>query len=186
MWYLCSLECAGVIQKLTVPELNGLVLSNSNTHVPVSVTWSILFLAFQFTKGKLVGDTFQCIQMCSFSLAIEPDISLYNVARRGLPVLCTTACYLPSLKPVTICTPGSGRSKLEVSVLLKDTTGDPHLVRTYDLGIMSLELCVSCDYKLSWNDAYTHARFQFLRHILKSVINGNESLQIKKKFKEST
>ena len=42
MWYLHSLECAGVIQKFTLPELkNGVVLSN--THVPVSGTWSILF-----------------------------------------------------------------------------------------------------------------------------------------------
>ena len=42
MWYLRSLERAGVIQKLTILERkNGLVLSN--THVPVSGTWSILF-----------------------------------------------------------------------------------------------------------------------------------------------
>ena len=43
MWYLRSLEPAGVIQKLTILERkNGLVLSN--TRVPVSGTWSILFL----------------------------------------------------------------------------------------------------------------------------------------------
>ena len=42
MWYLRSLGCAGVIQKLTILEhKNGLVLSN--TRVPVSGTWSILF-----------------------------------------------------------------------------------------------------------------------------------------------
>ena len=42
MWYLRSLEHAGVIQKLTILEhKNGLVLSN--THVPVSGTWSIHF-----------------------------------------------------------------------------------------------------------------------------------------------
>ena len=42
MWYLHSLECAGVIQKLTILEhKNGLVLSN--TRVPVSGTSSILF-----------------------------------------------------------------------------------------------------------------------------------------------
>ena len=42
MWYLHSLERAGVIQKLTILEhKNGLVLSN--TCVPVSGTWSILF-----------------------------------------------------------------------------------------------------------------------------------------------
>ena len=43
MWYLCPLERAGVIQKLTILERkNGLVLAN--TRVPVSGTWSILFL----------------------------------------------------------------------------------------------------------------------------------------------
>ena len=42
MWYLCSLECASVIQKLTILEYkSGLVLSNAR--VPVSGTWSILF-----------------------------------------------------------------------------------------------------------------------------------------------
>ena len=42
MWYLHSLEHASVIQKLTILEhKNGLVLSN--TCVPVSGTWSILF-----------------------------------------------------------------------------------------------------------------------------------------------
>ena len=42
MWYLRSLEHASVIQKLTILEYkNGLVLSN--TCVPVSGTWSILF-----------------------------------------------------------------------------------------------------------------------------------------------
>ena len=42
MWYLHSLERAGVIQKLTILECkNGLVLSN--TRVPVSGTRSILF-----------------------------------------------------------------------------------------------------------------------------------------------
>ena len=42
MWYLCCLEHAGVIQKLTILDhKNGLVLSN--TRVPVSGTWTILF-----------------------------------------------------------------------------------------------------------------------------------------------
>ena len=42
MWYLRSLERASVIQKLTILERkNCLVLSN--TRVPVSGTWSILF-----------------------------------------------------------------------------------------------------------------------------------------------
>ena len=44
MWSLRSLEHAGVIQKLTILEhKNGLELSN--TRVPVSGTWSILFSA---------------------------------------------------------------------------------------------------------------------------------------------
>ena len=42
MWYLHSLERAGAIQKLKIlGRRNGLVLSN--TRVPVSGTWSILF-----------------------------------------------------------------------------------------------------------------------------------------------
>ena len=46
MWYLRSLERAGVIQKLTILERKyGPVLSN--TRVPVSGTWSILFPIFQ-------------------------------------------------------------------------------------------------------------------------------------------
>ena len=45
MWYLCSLDRAGGIQKQTILEhQNGLVLSN--TRVPVSGTWSILFPNF--------------------------------------------------------------------------------------------------------------------------------------------
>ena len=44
-WYLHSLECASVIQKLTILEhKNDLVLSS--TRVPVSGTWSILFPKF--------------------------------------------------------------------------------------------------------------------------------------------
>ena len=46
MWSLRSLEHASVIQKLTILEhKNGLVLSN--TRVPVSGTWSILFPTFE-------------------------------------------------------------------------------------------------------------------------------------------
>ena len=48
MWYLHSLERSGVSQKLTILERkNDLVLSN--TRVPVSGTWSILFPSVQFT-----------------------------------------------------------------------------------------------------------------------------------------
>ena len=53
MWYLRSLDCAGVIQKLTILEYkNGLVLSN--THVPVSGTSSILFPT-TLPPGRMVG-----------------------------------------------------------------------------------------------------------------------------------
>ena len=42
MWFLRSLERAGVIQVVSILECkNGLVLSN--THIPVSGTWSLLF-----------------------------------------------------------------------------------------------------------------------------------------------
>ena len=51
MWYLPSLERVGVIQKLTILEYrNGLVLSN--TRVPVSWTWSILFPNKQTNKNN--------------------------------------------------------------------------------------------------------------------------------------
>ena len=52
MWYLRSQERAGVIQKLTILERkNGPVLSN--TRVPVSGTWSILFPGkFSVNLGK--------------------------------------------------------------------------------------------------------------------------------------
>ena len=42
----------------------------------------------------------------SFSLAIEPDYSIYNVAVRGSPVLRTRNLLLFQPKPVPICTPG--------------------------------------------------------------------------------
>ena len=51
MWYLRSLEHVGVIQKLTILECkNGIVLSN--TRVPVSGTWSILFPKRDFPKNS--------------------------------------------------------------------------------------------------------------------------------------
>ena len=53
MWYLCSQECVGVIQKLTILECkNGLVLSN--TRVPVSGTWSLLFPCYPQLSPKVV------------------------------------------------------------------------------------------------------------------------------------
>ena len=54
MLYLRSLECAGVIQKLTILELkNGLVLSN--TRVPVSGTSSIRFPIFGHRESSLTN-----------------------------------------------------------------------------------------------------------------------------------
>ena len=53
MWSLRSLEHASVIQKLTILEhKNGLVLSN--TCVPVSGTWSILFPFVQVQNSRFV------------------------------------------------------------------------------------------------------------------------------------
>ena len=50
MWYLRSLERAGVIQKLTILERKN-ILVLSNTRVPVSGTWSILF------PKRVLGET---------------------------------------------------------------------------------------------------------------------------------
>ena len=61
MWYFRSLECAGVIQKLTILEhKNGLVLSN--TRVPVSGTWSKLcncvsLISLQVTSVSMASTT---------------------------------------------------------------------------------------------------------------------------------
>ena len=53
MWYLRSLEHAGLIQKLTILECkNGLVLSN--TRVPVFGTWSILFHKIKNNFARLL------------------------------------------------------------------------------------------------------------------------------------
>ena len=43
----------------------------------------------------------------SFSQAIGPDYSMYNVAIRGLAVLHTMSLLPSQPKPVPICTPGS-------------------------------------------------------------------------------
>ena len=52
IWYLRSLECASVVQKLTILECkNGPVLSN--THAPVSGTQSILFPAEHFYSSSV-------------------------------------------------------------------------------------------------------------------------------------
>ena len=54
MWYICSLERAGAIQKLTILERkNGLVLAN--TRVPESGTWSILFPAISVILQRELG-----------------------------------------------------------------------------------------------------------------------------------
>ena len=61
MWYLCSLEHIGVIQiqKLTILEhKNGIELSN--THIPVSGTWSILFPKRNLCRTGLPSLQDQC------------------------------------------------------------------------------------------------------------------------------
>ena len=60
MWYLHSLERAGVIQKLAILERkNGLVLSN--TRVPVSGTWSILFPEFFWYQWTREGHSYPLV-----------------------------------------------------------------------------------------------------------------------------
>ena len=66
MWYLHFSEHSSVIQKLTILEhKNGLVLSN--TRVPVSGTWSILFPNFQmfiyFELEKALEQTLTVIKL---------------------------------------------------------------------------------------------------------------------------
>ena len=58
-------------------------------------------------KCKLGGDTFQCIQRCPFHWWLGPTSSLYTVAVKGLPVLCTTSLLSSQPKSVNICTLGS-------------------------------------------------------------------------------
>ena len=69
MWSLRSLEHASVIQKLTILEhKNGLVLSN--TRVPVSGTWSILF------PYSSVEDFSKIIQKAFMDFKIEQQITM--------------------------------------------------------------------------------------------------------------
>ena len=67
MWYLRSLECAGGIQKQTILECqNGLVLSN--TRVPVSGTWSILFPVRRLTTRVFLFHTELLKILCDTNL----------------------------------------------------------------------------------------------------------------------
>ena len=60
MWYLCCLEHAGGIQKQRIQEHQiGLVLSN--THVPVSGTWSTPFPQYILQMSKSCCSTFMVI-----------------------------------------------------------------------------------------------------------------------------
>ena len=62
IWYLRSLERAGGIQKQTVLDhQNGLVLSN--TRVPVSETWSILFFPFDNHNDYLILGINLCLYL---------------------------------------------------------------------------------------------------------------------------
>ena len=82
MWYLCPLERAGVIQKLTILERkNGLVLAN--TRVPVSGTWSILFPFFvnaiEFGLNESANDVVTCVSIKKLTDAVEiPQLPIYG------------------------------------------------------------------------------------------------------------
>ena len=90
MWYLRSLERAGVIQKFAILECkNGLVLSN--TCVPVSGTWCILFpFSFYFEWFSLTLEWFSLVLrviftrlecFLRFSLYWRVTISLFYIKR---------------------------------------------------------------------------------------------------------
>ena len=75
MWYLHSLEHASAIQKLTILGCkNALVLSN--THVPVSGTWSILFPvnqnSFEVAALKLsILETSRTVPVVSYYKSVD-------------------------------------------------------------------------------------------------------------------
>ena len=73
----------------------------------------------------------------SFSLAIWPDYSIYNVPVRGSPFLCTASLLPSQPKPVPTYTHESkGASK---SIFCSRTQRGTQGARTHDLGIMSPE-----------------------------------------------
>ena len=87
MWYLCSLEHAGIIQKLTILECeNGLVLSN--THVPVSGTSSILFPKILLALRKKYMRLCKCACVKSSTARLTQFILTY---KKSLPI----QCFLP-------------------------------------------------------------------------------------------
>ena len=91
MWYICSQECVGVIQKLTILECkNGLVLSD--TRVPVSGTWSLLFpsyfITWNLTVYNLKEETVYCFcgnktvhDCCCFELFYRLELDFLQVSR---------------------------------------------------------------------------------------------------------
>ena len=87
MWSLRSLEHASVMQKLTILEhKNGLVLSN--THVPVSGTWSILFpsihpLSYAYRDRNSVSTalaSFIIIQSTTSEMLTLKNFGIYYIA----------------------------------------------------------------------------------------------------------
>ena len=80
MWYLRPLECAGVIQKLTILERkNGLVLSN--TRVPVSGTWSILFPQNLFQNE--ISQDFSSKSLLNLLIHSNAHIHYYRSFKKG-------------------------------------------------------------------------------------------------------
>ena len=77
MWYLCSLECAGAIQKLTILERkNDLVLAN--TRIPVSGTWSILFprlVMIKHTSNWLKTEKWKKVTFCTCLGYSSPNLN---------------------------------------------------------------------------------------------------------------
>ena len=125
MWYLCSLERAGVIQKLTILEhKNCLVLSN--THVPVSGTISILFPFFSLdliicfisihsTTGRQVERVFHPYTTSFGSYMPSFPISVWRRQSGWHSALCTIEPFHFSLKFTVL--PGNKLNKFFIPTL---------------------------------------------------------------------
>ena len=97
MWYLRYLERAGVIQKLTILERkNGLVLSN--TRVPVSGTWSILFPSLQSILPSFLHTIIQ--DLSSIHRAWSSSWTIWLERRYRVLVMDLTCSYF--LSPLSL------------------------------------------------------------------------------------
>ena len=68
MWYIRSLERAGVIQKLTILERkNGLVLSNTRSYTSI---WDLKYTFSQDSIGHL---KMLCMNILSLAVAFESE-----------------------------------------------------------------------------------------------------------------